>query len=485
MITLQGLCAIAPEIILAVFAAVVLLVGAFFPRCSNRLHVLANSGVLFAILALMLIANTADFTHPLYFFNQTIVLDRLAVFLKFFLMLGAMVVLTYAHTYNTDRRIAATEFLSLFLLATVGMLLLVGAHSMMMTFLAVELLSLPSYALVALWRHPCHCAEAALKYFIMGALATCMLLYGFSLLFGVVRHLDFTHIHNTLQLAGTHSMIALVALVFIIAGLGFKLGVAPFHPWVPDVYAGAPTSVATFIATLPKCAVFAMLVRLMLDSFAGMSADGQPLLVVIAILSMAIGNIAAIVQTKIKRLFAYSSIAHGGYALLGIISHTKDGYAASLFYIVTYVVTNLAAFGVLCACAMPGEELDTMDDLKGLGVRSPKRAWVLLMTMFSLMGVPPLVGFIAKLGLLEALIEQGWIMLAVTAIIFSIIGSYYYLRVVRFMYFEQREDGNLMLASAFSRVQSALLFCNGVLVLLLGIFPGYLFAYCHAVFDAF
>lgn len=477
-----NLVPILPEIVLAILVCVVLLAGVFTQK-AKVVFWLAEAALVVTFVAVIYVCYVNDnLLQSILIFNNSFVLDRMAIILKLFILLCVMVTFIYAQIYNRDRQVARTEFYALALLATVGMLLLVSAHNLLTIFLGVELISLPSYAMVAMWRTQQNCIEAAMKYFITGALATGMLLYGFSMLFGATQSLDIQQIADKLSLMPFgENYIAIFGLVFSVAGLAFKIGAAPFHMWVPDVYDGAPTSVTLFISTAPKIAGFGMAIRLLTEALPGLHIQWQEMLIVLAILSMGIGNFAAIVQTNIKRLLAYSSVAHAGYGLLGLICATPRGYAASMFYVITYSIMTLAAFGVVLLLNRAGFEMEDIKDLRQLNHTNPWLAFLMLIVMFSLAGVPPLVGFIAKVGLFEALISVHMVWLTVVAILFSIVGAYYYLNVVKVMYFEREENlpKKPVEVTTGSLITISL---NGVAVLVLGVFPGALFSICHWAF---
>jgi NADH-quinone oxidoreductase subunit N len=346
-------------------------------------------------------------------------------------------------------------------------------------YLSLELLSLPLYALVAI-EHSGTSAEASMKYFAMGAFASALLLYGISLVYGATGQLSIDGIAQSMKvLQHPYSLMALVGIIFMMAGLAFKFGAAPFHQWSPDVYQGAPTSVITFLGSVPKIAVLILVIRLFGQAFLSVATHWQALWIAIAIASMGLGNIAAIIQNNIRRMLAYSAIAHTGYMVLGFLCNTPSGYSASLFYVFAYALMTLASFGALIVASNQGFQIETIEDLRGLNWRSPWIAFMILIIMFSLAGIPPSVGFFAKVGVLEALmrVHQTW--LAVLALIFAIIGAFYYIRVVKAMYFEPMEDTAPLYTSWNSKL---ILSLNSLLILLLGIFPSFLIDLCRAVY---
>ena len=413
-------------------------------------------------------------------FHQQFVLDLLAATLKIAVCIIVFFVFLYSHGYNDDRTIPS-EYYVLGLLSTLGMMILISGHNLLPIYLGMELFSLPIYAMAALERRQGRCIEAAMKYFIIGALASALLLYGLSLVFGMTQSLDISVIASRIMmLHGGGINIIMIALVFIFAGIGFKFGAVPFHMWVPDVYEGTSTSVTLFISTAPKIAAFALVIRLVTEALPELKAISQELFITLSVLSIALGNVVAIAQKNLKRMFAYSSIAHIGYIFLGFSAMTARGDAAALFYVLTYAVTTLAAFGLLVLLSRAGFEMEKMDDLAGLSTRNPWLAFVMLMALFSMAGIPPFVGFIAKVGLLEALVAAHLVWLAVLAVVFAIIGSYYYLRVVRVMYFEEPQNRTPLPCTISNKLAISI---NGLVVLLLGLFPGALFVLCQRVFS--
>ncbi len=481
MFIYTGLILSSPEIFLLLMSCLILLNGVFTkggaPRASFYLSQLTLIGA--AILSWRVFALTGDVTN--YAFSGMFVLDKLGVTLNIFILIAMSFTFWYSDLYNKNNGIPANEFYVLGLLATLGMMVMVQSANFVPLFLGLELMSLPVYAMVALMRGTQRCIEAAMKYFIIGSVASAMLLYGISLFFGATHSLHFLNVAKAITTTSVHqSLILYMGLVFVIAGIAFKLGAAPFHLWVPDVYDGAPNSVTLFISAAPKIAALGLAIRFLVFAAPGLHMQWDHVLIVIAILSIALGNLVAIVQSNIKRLLAYSSIAQMGYMLLALACGTKRGDAAAFFYMITYALTSLGAFGMIALLSKSGFEANEISDFAGLNQRQPWLAFMMLLIMFSLAGIPPLVGFVAKVGILEALIEHHSIWLAVVAIIFSIIGAYYYIRVVKVMYFEDAKvdaqstycSGNLIFAITI----------NGIAVLLLGIFPSQLFLLSHSLF---
>ena len=371
------------------------------------------------------------------------------------------------------------EYYILGLFSMLGMMVLVSAHSLITIYLGLELLSLPLYAMVAMRRDDQKATEAGMKYFVMGAVASGMLLYGISFIYGSVHTINLAQIATALAAGHVLMPVFLLGLVLIIVGIAFKLGVVPFHMWLPDVYDGAPNSVMMFVGTAPKVAAFGMAIRLLVEMMPTMQAQWQPLFIFLAILSMGLGNLLAIAQTNIKRMLAYSGIAHIGYMLLGLIAGTANGYSSALFYIIVYVFMSLAAFSMIILLSRQGFECENISDLKGLNTRSPWLALMVLFTMFSMAGIPPFIGFFAKLSVLEALISVHIVWLAVLAIVFAIIGLYYYLRVIKVVYFEQPDTDEPIAWNFDMRI---ILSVNSMALLFFGLFPGAIFALCQYTF---
>ncbi|OGT51270.1 MAG: NADH:ubiquinone oxidoreductase subunit N [Gammaproteobacteria bacterium RIFCSPHIGHO2_12_FULL_42_13] len=468
--------AIFPESCLLIFACAVLMLGVFARSGAPSLsYFLSQIGLLLAVCLLFFFPMNAG--H----FSELLTVDRLSVALQVCVIIAVLFSFHYANHYNQMHHLPAAEFYVLGLLSTIGMLLLVATSNMMMLFLGLELMALPVYTMTAMMRSKMRSVEAGMKYFVIGALASGLLLYGFSLLYGVSQSLELSQIATAAIAAPAQTQLVFYfGLVFVIIGIAFKLGAAPFHAWVPDIYDGAPNSTTLFISAAPKLAAFGFAVRFLMDLAPQLHIHIQLALILIALLSIAIGNVAGIVQGNIKRLLAYSSIAHIGYITLGFACGTARGDSAAFFYIITYALTSLGTFGMLALLAREGLEMNELADFSGLAQRQPWMAFMMLLMMFSLSGVPPLVGFIAKVGILEALIQVHSAWLAVIAIIFSIIGSYYYIHVVKVMYFEDVPE-NSALPQISVHGQWAMTM-NGLLVLGLGVFPGQLFLLCRSVF---
>ena len=367
------------------------------------------------------------------------------------------------------------------LTAMLGMMIMVSAWSFLNLYLGLELLSLSLYAMVAFNRDSEKASEAAMKYFVLGAIASGMLLYGMSILYGLTGTLTISDIHTQLGNVPEDYRIAVVfGLVFMLVGIMFKLGAVPFHMWLPDVYHGAPTSVTLFIGAAPKLAAFAMMMRLLVSGLGPLHEHWQGMLIILAVLSLGIGNIVAIAQTNIKRMLAYSTISHVGFIMLGVLAGTQAGYAASMFYTIVYAFMSMGAFGIIVIMSRKGFEAESLEDFKGLNDRSPWLAFMMMLILFSMAGVPPTVGFYAKLVVLQAIINVDIIWLAVYAVILSVIGAYYYLRVVKLMYFDKPETD---IAIKPTLDVSTLVSANGLLMLALGVFPSALMAICVAAMN--
>ncbi|WP_353426589.1 NADH-quinone oxidoreductase subunit NuoN [Polynucleobacter sp. MWH-UH19D] len=402
--------------------------------------------------------------------------DSLSNLLKACSCAAVFVSLIYSKQYLTDRALFRPDFIVLVLLALLGQFVLISGANLLTLYLGLELMALPMYALVAMRHTSEKSVEAGIKYFILGALASGFLLYGMSMLYGVTGSLDLIEIFKTVADPRINHLVMAFGLVFIVAGLAFKLGVVPFHMWVPDVYQGAPTAVTLMIAAAPKLAAFALLFRLLVNTLLPLMGDWQPMLVLLAILSLIVGNITAIAQTNVKRMLAYSAIAQMGFVLLGMLSVFDDhAFSASMFYVITYVLTTLGTFGLLMLLSRKGYDCETLEGLKGLNKQHPWFAFIGLVMMFSLAGIPPTVGFAAKLGVLEALVDAEHTFLAIIAVIASLIGAFYYLRVVKVMYFDEPAHDHGVSGSGFAK---GVLSLNTILVLVIGIIPASLMSIC-------
>ena len=480
-----SIAAVYPEILLAVMAIVIAMVD-LFVKCPRRTTTYALSLVTLGVIA-YLEANTASAGATVYSFGNMVVTDPMGSWLKCFATLAVMVTLVYGRPYAADRdMLRGGELFTLGLFALLGMFVMISGNNFLVLYLGLELLTLSSYALVALRRDSAIASEAAMKYFVLGALASGLLLYGLSMLYGATGSLDITTVFKAVASGQINHKVLVLGLVFVVCGLAFKFGVVPFHMWIPDVYQGAPTVVTLMIGGAPKLAAFAMTIRLLVEGLLPLAIDWQQMLMVLSIGSLLIGNLAAIAQTNLKRMLAFSTISQMGFVLIGLLSGVVNGntaaaanaYSSSMFYIVTYVLTTLATFGIILLLAREGFESEEIADLAGLNQRSPLYAVVMAVCMFSLAGAPPLVGFYAKLSVLQALIasgQTGAIALSIFAVMMSLIGAFYYLRVVKVMYFDAPLTASTVSAGADVRV---VLSINGALILILGMLPGGLMALC-------
>ena len=478
--------AVGPEIVLLVMGCVILLADLWVRSPMRTMTYLLTLATLGGVAALEVAYAVGDETF--YGFGKMVVVDPMGSWLKCFSCIALMVSLVYGRPYAYARdMLRGGEFFTLSLFALLGMFVMISGHNFLVIYMGLELLTLCSYALVALRRDNATATEAAMKYFVLGALASGFLLYGLSMLYGATGSLDLNEVYNAIASRQVKHQVLVFGLVFIVAGLAFKLGAVPFHMWLPDVYQGAPTAVTLLIGGAPQLAAFAICLRLLVEGLLPLAFDWQQMLALMAIGSLVIGNLAAIAQSNLKRMLAFSTISQMGFLLLGMLSGVVNGnqlnaesaYSAAMFYAITYVLTTLAAFGVIMLLARAGHESEEITDLAGLNQRSPLYAGVMAVVMFSLAGLPPLVGFYAKLSVLQALIssqQTSYLVLAVFAVLMSLVGAFYYLRIVKVMYFDEPVSPvHPITAPADARV---VLTINGALILLLGILPGGLMTLC-------
>ncbi|MFZ6721238.1 NADH-quinone oxidoreductase subunit NuoN [Undibacterium sp. Ji49W] len=474
-----------PEIFLLSAICVILLIDMFL--ADNKRNVTYVLSLLSLAVCGALTAANSDTVMSVYVSNNMFVSDPMSNLLKLFSYLAVGVTLIYSRQYVSDRGMTNThlggEYYVLALFALLGQMVMISGNNFLVIYLGLELMSLSLYALVALRRDHTVSTEAAMKYFILGALASGFMLYGISMLYGATGSLQLSEVVKVAATATANKTILVFGIVFLVAGLAFKLGVVPFHMWVPDVYQGAPTAVTLLLGGAPKLAAFAITFRLLVEGLFPLAVDWQQMLVVLAVLSMALGNLTAIAQTNLKRMLAYSTISQMGFMLLGLLSGVANGnadlavdaYSASMFYSITYVLTTLGTFGVIMLLARTGFEAENLEDLKGLNKRNPWFALVMLLLMFSLAGIPPMMGFYAKLSVLQAVLSTGQLWLALVAVLFSLIGTFYYLRVVKLMYFDEPLDNSPIVVSTDMRV---ILSINGLAVLVMGLLPGSLMSAC-------
>ncbi|OON64552.1 NADH-quinone oxidoreductase subunit N [Massilia sp. KIM] len=479
------------EIFLLVAASAILLIDMFQKEGKRTLTY---------VLSLLAIGGCAVFTladmnagATVFTFSGMYVSDPMSNLLKLVTYIAVAMTLVYSRQYADDRQMMSGnlggEFYVLALFSMLGQMIMISGNSMLTLYLGVELMSLSLYALVALRRDHAISTEAAMKYFILGALSSGFLLYGMSMIYGATGSLDITTIGQVSAAPEANATILVFGLVFIVAGLAFKLGVVPFHMWVPDVVQGAPTAVTLLLGGAPKLATFAMVIRILVEALPSMAFDWQQMLLVLAVLSLAVGNITAIAQTNIKRMLAYSTIAQMGFVVLAMMTGVVNGdssnaaasYSAAMYYTITYVLTTVGSFGLIMLLARAGHEAELISDFKGLGKRSPWFAIVMTILMFSLAGVPPMVGFMAKWAVLQAVATAGMVWLAVVAVLFSLIGAFYYLRIVKTIWFDDAADTAPIHTPGDMR---AVLSLNGLAVVALGVVPGWLLAVCYTTMQA-
>ncbi len=467
-----------PEILLLVTACAVLLAELFLhARRRSLLYWLSQAGLAAAgALALLVGRFNGVVMHGMF------MADRLTRVLEAFVCLLTLVVFAYSRDYIAERGLFKGEYFVLGLLAVIGMFVMVSAANLIALYLGLELMSLGLYAMVAFQRDSIPASEAAMKYFILGALASGLLLYGLSMLYGATGSLEISRVAQALPALAPGDMVATLGLVFVVAGLAFKLGAVPFHMWIPDVYEGAPTSVTLFVGAAPKIAAFALFLRLLVAGLHGLAGAWQDMLILLSVLSMSVGNIVAIAQTNTKRMLAYSTIAHMGFLLLGILSAGPAGYAAAMFYAIVYTLMALGGFGTVILMSRHGFEADRIEDLKGLHKRSPWFAFMMLLFMFSMAGIPPTIGFYAKLAVIQAAVGAGLYGLAVAAVLFSVIGAFYYLRIIKLMYFEAPVERAPLRAARDLRW---ILSLNGLAMVVLAPWVGALIALCRAALAGF
>ena len=481
-----------PEILLLVGACAVMIADLYVKDEGRRTSVVLAQ-ILLGLCALATLVVDAGTRNRLVLFDGHFIVDHLANLLKLVCYLSVSAALVYSRSYLEERRLLRGEFISLLLFSLLGMMVLISAGSFLTVFLGLELMSLCLYALVALNRDSAQSTEAAMKYFVLGALSSGLLLYGISMIYGATGSLQLFEVAQQvmrLSASSADRSLLVFGLVFIVAGLAFKLGVVPFHMWIPDVYHGATTPVTLIISSGPKIAAFAMMIRMLVNALPDLATDWQQMLALLAILSIALGNITAIAQSNLKRMLAYSAIAHMGFMLLGLLSgwvgpngmNRSDAYSASLFYMIIYTIMTVGSFGMLLYLSHAGFDCENLDDMKGLNRRSPWHAMLMMVIMFSLAGIPPTAGFYAKLAVFQAAVAAGHVWLAVAAVLLSLVGAFYYLRVVKLMYF----DDPVGETAAVPRrpVGRFVLSLNGLFLLILGILPQGLMALCVAAVAA-
>jgi len=475
-----------PEMLLLAGTCVVMLVDVYSKDERRRVtYYAAHALLLLCFLSTLFVLRESEGQRSL-LFHGLFVSDALGHVLKLMSYVAVAGALVYSRQYLQDRALFRGEFVTLLLFSLLGMMVMISAASFLTLFLGLELMSLCLYALVALNRDSALATEAAMKYFVLGALSSGLLLYGMSMIYGATGTLNIYEVAGhvaRLSASGSDRTFLVFGLVFLVAGLAFKVGVAPFHMWIPDVYHGAPIAVTLIVGSAPKLAAFAMAVRLLVNGMLDLAQDWQQMLALLAVLSMAIGNIAAIAQSNLKRMLAYSTIAHMGFMLLGLLSGVVEGnalnapeaYSGALFYMLVYVLMSLGAFGMMLFLSRAGFECENLDDMKGLNRTHPWYAFIMLLVMFSLAGIPPTAGFYAKLSVLSAAVNAGQVWLAVTAVVLSLVGAFYYLRIVKLMYFDEPKESHAVNARGSFRVA---LSANGLAMLVFGLLPQPLMALC-------
>ena len=466
-----------PEIFLLSAACLILIVDVFLQKIAQSVTYVLS---LLALIGTFLITAWVGSSETQILFDGSYIRDPVSDMVKLGVLAVTILAMLYAKYYLWQHKLFRGEYFLLVLFATLGMLVMASAYSFLTVYLGLELLALSLYSLVPFNRDASAGSEAGIKYFVLGALASGVLLYGISMLYGASGALSFPEVAAAISAGQVDQTFLVFGLVFIVIGIAFKFGAVPFHMWVPDVYQGAPTAVVLFLSSAPKIAAFALAIRLLADGMPALAPHWQDMLAILAVLSMGLGNLIAVAQTNIKRMFAYSTIAHVGFIFLGLLAANDKGYAAALFYSLVYGLMAVGGFGVLAMLSQRGFNAEKITDLQGLSERSPWMAAMMLLLLFSMAGVPPTVGFFAKLFVLEAIISLDKIWLAGIAVFFSIIGAYYYLRVIKVMYFDKPAPDAPALCWSFG--SGAALSLNGLSMLGLGLFPGALFALCYAAF---
>ena len=474
-LTFANLTPALAEIFIAAAACVILLVDAFLPASRRNWTFLLSIAALAGAAWVTSLIAVPERTVTLY---GHFVADPMGTVLKLFTYGAAAVALLYSRDYMARRDLMRGEYFVLALFAVLGIQVIISAGSLLTLYMGIEIMSLSLYAMVAFDRDNGVAAEAAMKYFVLGAISSGALLYGISILYGVTGTIRLDELATAVQGTDASSIGLLLGLAFIVVGVAFKFGAVPFHMWLPDVYHGSPTAVTLFIGSAPKIASFALAMRILAEGLGGAVGAWQDMLIVLAVLSMTIGNVVAIAQSNIKRMLAYSTISHVGFILLGVLAGNAIGYQAAMFYTLTYVILATGAFGVVLLMSRKGFEAELLDDYKGLNQKSPWFAFVMLLLMFGMAGVPPTVGFWAKVQVISAVLDVGLTWLAAVAVLLSVIGAYYYLRIVKLMYFDEAPGREALTAGGAFRLVLSL---NGLAVLALGLFPGLLISLCGHV----
>lgn len=425
-----------PEMVLLALVSFILVADTFWSKRYQFATYYATQASLLVVGFLVLSSFSVE---TVYTFNDSFVRDTFADVLKLFTVLVSIGVFFFSREYLLQQKFYSGEFFVLGLFGVLGMFVMISANNFITMYLGLEIMSLAMYAMIALRKYDGHAVEAGMKYFVLGALATGMLLYGFSMIYGATGTITFTEMKQVIASGSADGIVLAFGVVFVVIGLAFKLGAVPFHMWMPDVYHGSPSAVTLYLATAPKIAGFAMVYRLLFEGMPGLVADWQQLIIMLAILSLAVGSIVAIAQDNLKRMLAYSGIGHIGFLLLGVLAATPDGFSAAMFYVIVYAITGVAGFGMIVALSKTGNEFDRVADFKGLNAKNPWLALMMLIIMFSMAGIPPFIGFWAKILVIEEVVAAGFTWIAVFAVIMAVISAFYYLRVVKAMYFDKSE----------------------------------------------
>ncbi len=463
-----------PEIVLLTLTSFLLIADTFWSKKCEHCTYWATQLTLIVVGYLIY----ADFaTSAQVTFDGSFIRDTLSDVLKLFIVVVSIGIFLFSREYLLQNKAYQGEYFVLGLFGVLGMFVMVSAANLITLYLGLEIMSLALYALIAMQRHSDKASEASMKYFVLGALATGMMLYGMSMLYGATGTLQLSEIAQVVASGRANDLVLAFALVFIVIGLAFKLGAVPFHMWVPDVYHGAPTAMTLYLASAPKIAAFAMVYRVLWDGLQMALPDWQGMLVILAALSMVVGTVIAVVQTNLKRLLAYSGISHVGFVLMGVAAGDAEGFASAMFYIVIYAITSVAAFGMIIAFARAGYEFDEIKDFKGLNERNPWLAVMMLFIMFSMAGIPPFIGFYVKIAVIEAAINAGMVWLAVLAVVSAVVGAFYYLRVVKVMYFDKPETQ--MPAEPITRELGVAVSVSATALLILGLFPSWIIELCY------
>jgi len=472
----------APEFLVLVMACVIMLADLFI-REERRgiIHMLAMLTLVFAGIITLRHDYLVEGVRAVTAFKGAFIRDPMGDVLKVFSFVTMGLIFTYAKYYLRSFGLFRSDFYTLSLFTLLGVMLLISANSMLMIYLGLEMVSLATYALVAFNRDSGTGSEAAMKYFVLGSMASGMLLYGMSMVYGATGSLGLAEISQAIATDGSNQTLLVFGLVFVVVGIGFKFGVVPFHMWIPDVYQGAPAPVVLIISSIPKLAAFAMAFRLLSSGLGELHMQWQGMLMVLAVLSIVVGNLAAIMQSNIKRMLAYSTISHMGFVFLGMLPGSPFGFGASMYYVIVYALMSTAAFGMVILLSARGIEAENLKDFKGLNQRNPFYAAIMGIVMFSMAGVPPMVGFFAKWMVIKAVLDAGLLWLALVAVVFAVIGAFYYLRVIKYMYFDEPENENEKAVTVPVDFGAALTL-NGIMIIGLGIFSSSLIAICMTSF---